>query len=42
MELVVADGAQQDGMPVGEVGTIVDHGLGFADDVVPVIMYFFL
>lgn len=40
MELVVADGAQQDGTPVGEVGTIVEHGLGFADDNVPVIMFF--
>ncbi|XP_058228337.1 uncharacterized protein LOC131336489 isoform X2 [Rhododendron vialii] len=35
MELVVADGAQQDGTPVGEVGTIVEHDLGFADDVAP-------
>ncbi|KAF7135523.1 hypothetical protein RHSIM_Rhsim08G0084800 [Rhododendron simsii] len=35
MELVVADGAQQDGTPVGEVGTIVEHGFGFADDVAP-------
>ncbi|KAI8541919.1 hypothetical protein RHMOL_Rhmol08G0097900 [Rhododendron molle] len=32
MELVVEDGAQQDGTPVGEVGTIVEHGLDFADD----------
>ncbi|XP_057487763.1 uncharacterized protein LOC130773831 isoform X2 [Actinidia eriantha] len=31
-EVVVTDGAQPDGMPVVEVGTIAEHGLGFPDE----------
>ena len=40
-EVIVTDGAQPDGMPVGEVGTIAEDGLGFPDEGYLVTMNFF-
>ena len=40
--VVVTDGAQPDGMPMGEVGTIAEHRFGFSDEGNQVTMNFFL